>query len=150
MDEVDVITRVVIDRPVGDVSSFASDPDNATRWYVNIRSVKWLTPRPIQVGTKVVFVAKFLGKELEYVYEVTNFLPERELTMKTSQGPFPMQTTYSWESTDTNATLMILRNTGSPRGFSRVVSPFMSYAMKRANTKDLQRLKALMERKTAS
>ena len=146
-DTLDVVTRIVIDRPACEVFEFASEPDNATRWYVNIRSVKWLTPRPLQIGTKVVFTAKFLGRQLEYVYEVTDLVPDRRMTMRTSEGPFPMQTTYAWEQADGNKTLMTLRNTGSPRGFSRLISPFMSFAMRRANNKDLQRLKILMEEK---
>lgn len=147
MDTLDVVTRIVIDRLAREVFEFASEPDNATRWYVNIRSVKWLTPRPLQIGTKVVFTAKFLGRQLEYVYEVTDLVPDRRMTMRTSEGPFPMQTTYAWEQADGNKTLMTLRNTGSPGGFSRLISPFMSFAMRRANNKDLQRLKILMEEK---
>lgn len=149
MDTVDVVTRIVIDRPAGEVFEFVSEPDHATRWYVNICSVKWLTPRPLQIGTKVVFTARFLGKQLEYMYEVTDLVPERRMTMRTAEGPFPMQTAYEWERTDGNKTLITLRNTGSPRGFSRVISPFLSFAMKRANNKDLQRLKRIMEEKRA-
>jgi hypothetical protein len=52
------------------VAAFASEPDNAPRWYVNIRSVEWQTPRPMQIGSRFAFVAQFLGRRLEYVYQV--------------------------------------------------------------------------------
>jgi hypothetical protein len=41
---------------------------------------------------------------------------------------------------------MILRNRGEPAGFSKLVGPLMAAAMRRANRKDLVRLKALLER----
>ena len=141
---VDVTTCTVIAAPVSTVADFASEPDNAPRWYVNIKSVEWQTPRPLRIGSRFAFVAQFLGKRLEYVYEVAEYVPQRRLVMRTTDGPFPMETTYEWESTDTG-TRMTLRNRGTPSGFSALVAPFMSAAMRRANRKDLAALKALLE-----
>jgi len=64
--------------------------------------------------------------------------------MMTAQGPFPMRTTYTW-SDDPAGTRMALRNDGEPSGFSKVSAPMMASAMKRANSKDLRALKALLE-----
>jgi hypothetical protein len=65
--------------------------------------------------------------------------------MSTSEGPFPMQTSYSWEETPSGGTRMTLRNRGEPSGFSRVAAPLLTRAMRRANDKDLQRLKRVLE-----
>ena len=65
--------------------------------------------------------------------------------MRTSSGPFPMETTYSWEPRDAASTFMTLRNRGRPSGFASVASPALARAIRRANTKDLARLKALLE-----
>ena len=100
---VDVLTSVEIDRPCADVAAFACDPDNATRWYANIHSVEWETPRPVRVGSRTAFVASFLGRRLAYTYEVRELVPGRRLVMSTSEGPFPMETTYSFEETATGA-----------------------------------------------
>jgi hypothetical protein len=142
---VDVITEIDVDRPRADVARFAADPDNAPAWYVNIKAVQWQTPRPLGVGSRVAFVAHFLGRRLAYTYEIIEFVPEFRLVMRTAEGPFPMETTYTWSSVQPGATRMTLRNRGVPAGFSRVFAPFMAFAMRRANRKDLRRLKRPLE-----
>ena len=141
---VDVLSEIVIDRPVEIVSNFSVDPSNAPEWYVNIESVEWKTDPPLVVGSQIEFVARFLGRRLRYTYEVAEWIPGERFVMRTAEGPFPMETTYPWASTGASTT-MHLRNRGDPAGFSRLVAPLMAPAMRRANRKDLQRLKALLE-----
>ena len=142
---VDVVTDIVINRPRDQVAAFAADPSHAPEWYVNIRSVEWLTPPPVSVGSRVAFVAQFLGRRLAYTYQIVEFEAGRRIVMRTAEGPFPMETTYTWSSTTDGATRMTLQNRGEPAGFSRLVAPFMASAMRRANRKDLARLKRLLE-----
>jgi uncharacterized membrane protein len=143
---VDVLTEIVIDRPRERVAAYAGDPSNAPQWYVNIKSVEWKTPPPLAVGSRVAFVARFLGRRLAYTYDFVEWVPGVRLVMRTAEGPFPMETTYTWESADEGRTRMALRNRGEPAGFSKIVGPLMAAAMRRANQKDLARLKALLER----
>jgi hypothetical protein len=143
---VDVSTDIVIQRPRASVAAYAADPDHATDWYVNIKSVRWKTPKPVSVGSRATFVAEFLGRTLEYTYEVVDYVPGRQLVMTTAEGPFPMETSYHWDDAPNGGTRMTLRNRGMPTGFSKVLAPLMSIAMRRANTKDLRRLKSILER----
>ncbi len=142
---VDVETKIEIDQPRHEVAAFASDPDNATTWYENIKAVEWKTPRPATVGTNIEFVAEFLGRRLVYTYEVTEMIVGERFVMRTAEGPFPMETTYTWEDAPSGGTRMKLRNRGEPSGFSRVAAPLLARAMRRANRKDLHRLKAILE-----
>ena len=143
---VDVSTEVVIDRPVAVVSEYAADPSNAPAWYANIESVAWETEPPPRVGSRVAFVARFLGRRLEYTYELVELVPGERLVMRTAEGPFPMETTYTWAEAGSGSTRMTLRNRGQPTGFSKLAAPLMAPAVRRANRKDLQALKALLER----
>ena len=142
---VDVQTEITIDRPRADVASYAADPDNATAWYENIKAVDWKTEPPLAIGSRLSFVATFLGRRLVYTYELREFLPGERLVMSTSEGPFPMETTYTWEDAAEGGTTMRLRNRGEPSGFSRIGAPMMARAMRKANTKDLRRLKEILE-----
>src|SRR5437764_505658 len=143
---VDVVTEVEIDCPRDEVAAFAADPANATAWYKNIKSVDWETAPPLVVGSKLRFRAQFLGRTLDYTYEIRENSPGHRVVMSTAQGPFPMETTYSWEDAARGGTKMTLRNRGKPTGFAALATPFLSRAMRKANEADLQRLKALLER----
>jgi uncharacterized membrane protein len=146
---VDVVTELVIDRPVADVARFAMDPDNAPVWYENIKSAEWKSAPPLAIGSRVAFVAHFLGRQLAYTYEIIELSPGEKLVMRTAEGPFPMETTYTWEAVGPASTRMTLRNRGEPKEFSKLMGPLMERAMRRANRKDLERLKQVLEARTA-
>ena len=142
---VDVVTAVQIDRLRDEVAAFACEPDNAPGWYANIEATEWKTEKPLAVGSRIAFVARFLGRRLAYVYEVKELIPGERFVMSTTEGPFSMETTYAWQDTAGEGTRMTLRNRGEPSGFSRVTTPIMASAMRRANRKDLDRLKHILE-----
>jgi uncharacterized membrane protein len=142
---VDVLTEIEINRPRVEVSAFAADPANAPAWYKNIKAIEWQTSPPVVVGSRVRFRAQFLGRTLDYTYEVRELRPGRRFVMATAQGPFPMETTYTWDDTPHGATRMTLRNRGEPSGFAAVTAPVMRRAMRKANEADLRRLKELLE-----
>lgn len=142
--DVDVSTAIVIDRPPDVVARYASDPNRVPDWYTNIASVEWRTEPPLAIGSRIAFVAHFLGRRMAYTYEITE-LSAKCLVMRTAEGPFPMETSYAWEPVAAGRRRMILRNRGTPTGFSRWIAPFMKMAIRRANKKDLLLLKQRLE-----
>jgi uncharacterized membrane protein len=141
---VDVSTRIVIARPREQVAAYAVDPDNGTAWYRNIEAAQWRSEPPLRAGSRIAFRARFLGRTLEYTYEVREHVPRERFVMSTAQGPFPMETTYTFADAP-DGTEMTLRNRGEPAGFARVGAPVMARAMERANRADLRRLKQIIE-----
>lgn len=142
---VDVQTEAEIARPRAEVAAYAGDLDNTTSWYENIRSVEWETPRPLAIGSRIAFVAEFLGRRLAYTYEIEELVPGERLVMRTAHGPFPMETTYAWSDAGSGWTRMTLRNRGEPAGFKSIAAPLLARAMRRANQRDLARLKRILE-----
>jgi hypothetical protein len=111
---------------------------------------RWKTSPPLQLGSRFAFVAYFMGRRLEYTYEVIDFVPNERLVMRTAEGPFPMETTYAWHAVANGETRMTLRNRGEPSGLSKIAAPLVAAAMRRANKKDLQKLRAILERRKAA
>jgi uncharacterized membrane protein len=142
---VDVRVTQTIDSPVDAVAGYAADPTNVPNWYRRIHTVNWITDPPVTVGSRIAFVARFMGKRLVYTYEVVEYVPGEALTMTTTEGPFPMTTEYRWSPAERDRTHMSLRNFGQPTGFSKLAAPFMAFAMRRAMTQDLRRLATILE-----
>ncbi len=147
---VDVASEIEIERARFDVAAYACDPDNATAWYRNIKAVEWKSPRPLAVGSQLAFVAEFLGRRLAYTYVVRELIPGERFVMSTSEGPFPMETTYGWQDTASGGTPMTLRNRGQPAGLAKVAAPVIARTTRSANRKDLRCLREILEGHDAS
>jgi hypothetical protein len=142
---VDVLTEITIARPQREVAAYAADPDNAPEWYEKIESVTWKSEPPLRAGSEMTFVARFMGRRLAYVYRAVELEPLQRLVMRTVDGPFPMETTYTWSAIDEGSTRMTLRNRGGATGLMGLLGPLEAIAVRRATRKDLRRLRAILE-----
>jgi uncharacterized protein YndB with AHSA1/START domain len=142
---VDVTSEIQIGRPRAEVAAYAADPDNIRSWYENIKAVEWRSEPPLDVGSQLAFIARFLGGRLEYVYVIEELVPGERLVMRTADGPFEMETTYTWTDAGDGTTRMTLRNRGEPERATKLAAPLIARAMRRANRKDLRRLKQILE-----
>lgn len=142
---VDVVTEIIIDRPLDAVAAYSADPRNAPAWYANIKSASLITPPPVGVGSRVEFRARFLGRNIMYTYDIVEFSGAR-FVMQTPDGQTKWVTTYTWESVNSGeATKMTLRNWGEPGVFASVAKPLLVSSMRRATKGSLRRLKEILE-----
>ena len=142
---VDVEVHTTIERPRREVAAYCCDPDNATAWYANIKAVQWETTPPVALGSRFRFTSGFLGRTLEYTYEVVELVPDERFAMRSVRGPFSMETTYLWADDGDGGTWMTMRNRGEPTGYAGLAAPILATAVRRATTKDLAQLKAILE-----
>jgi len=138
-----VSSAIEIERPRSEVAAFAIDPARACEWYGDVKHVKW-NGQPVAVGSRLAFVAAFLGKESDYIYEVTELVPGERYAMTRAEGPFPMETVFWWEDVGEGGTRMTLQSSGQPTGLSLLLAPLLRSSMKRSGRKDLARLKTIL------
>lgn len=142
---VDIASEIEIARPREEVAAYASDPDNAPAWRADIKSVDWPTPPLVSARSRFTLVTRLLGQELSYGYEILELVPGERFVVRTEDGPFAIETTYTWEDTAGGGTRMTLRNRAEPAGLSKVSASLAARAMRRTDRKHLRRLKAVLE-----
>jgi len=145
--EIDVVSEIEIAVPRERVAEFAADPANATLWRQIFEEAEPEHVGSPAVGWRVVFVSKVLASRLTYTYEVIEHVPGERLVMRTEDGPFPVETTYAWEDAGDGATRMTLQTSGEPKKHTtKLAVRLMSKAWRKADAKDLAKLKAVLER----
>ena len=143
---IDVQTEVVIRRPRARVASFMFDPRNDTLWTTGVVECRPLTAGPLQRGSRVERVSKFLGRQFAYLYEVVDADADSFVEMKVEQ-PFPMHIRY--ELADAPAgTVARIRAQGEAGGFFRVAAPLLSRMVRRNIHNDLETMREYLEAQT--
>jgi len=137
-----VTTDIIINLPKEKVTEFAANPDNVPQWYVQIQSVEWQTPRPLQNGSELLVKSRFL----RFVHKVVEFIPGQKLILRSVEGPIQLETALGWQAIDEHTTRMTISNRGLPKGFSRLLAPFIALMLGFINRRDLKHLKRLLER----
>jgi uncharacterized protein YndB with AHSA1/START domain len=142
---VDVEVHATIDRPRAEVAGYCCDPENVTAWYGNVTAVQWETDGPLAIGSRFRFTSDFLGRRLQYTYEVLELVPAERLIMRSDQSPFRMETAYTFQDTAGAATWMTVRNRGEPTAYTGLAPAILATAIRRATSKDLIKLKSILE-----
>jgi uncharacterized membrane protein len=139
---IDVSVERVIARPRDAVAAFAMDWRNDREWIGALTEVRLVSDGPFGVGSRVSRTARFLGREFEYVNEITELEPDRALGMRSVKAPFPMTVRYEFEDADGGGTRMRIRTGGEVGGFYRLAGPALAAAVRRGVSQDLERLDA--------
>jgi hypothetical protein len=143
---VDVISEITIARPRAEVAAYSADPDNATVWYENIESVGWESPPPLTVGNRLAFVARFWDDAWPTPTRSSTSCQASALRAHCVRAvPDGDDLHLAGRQRRRDATRMTLRNRGEPAGFATLSAPMVAAATRRANRKDLERLKRILE-----
>ena len=136
---IDVTAELVINLPREKVAAFVTEPANDPVWVGGIVKAKMLTEPPVQVGTKVARVAKFMGKRMHYTPEVVACEPNALVAMR-AESPLAMTIRYEFEDAD-GGTLTRVCVHGDGTGFFRLAGPLLSRMVRRNINRDLRSLK---------
>ena len=140
---IDTRAVIAVARPREQVAAYLRDPGNDPRWIGGLRSARLVTEPPVGVGSQVERVARFLGRRVEYVNEITELTGTR-LAMRSVRSPFPMRVTYGFDDAG-DATEVSVRVEGDASRLYRLADPIMSILVRRSVRRDLRTLKHLLE-----
>jgi uncharacterized protein YndB with AHSA1/START domain len=138
---------VTINRPVEEVFAYVVDPANDPKWRFDILESTQVTPGPTQVGSRIRWVVKFMGRR-ETDVEVTGFEPSRlEEIQSRSAMPMGLQPkiTYLFEPAD-GGTRFTRRVQMEAKGMFRIMEGLMGAMGRRYNTRHLRDLKEVLDR----
>ena len=141
---IDVTAEIKIGRARGEVATYATDASNDPLWIGGVVESGVLSDGPVQQGTRVARIAKFLGRRIEYVNEVIEYDPGVRLVMKSVSGPFPMTISYEFEEAE-GGTLTQIHVRGEAEGFFKLAAPVLALFVRRSIRRDLETLKGLLE-----
>ncbi|MBY6038317.1 hypothetical protein KUV80_16845 [Fictibacillus nanhaiensis] len=114
--------------------------ENASKWMKGIPFIEKETKGDIKEGTKFVFQAR--GKEHSTI--LTEYEPMTKATLTSIQGNFQADYTYMFlqENDLTKITLVAKCDT---KGFSKLLTPVIKWAIKKSDAGQLENLKQAFE-----
>jgi uncharacterized membrane protein len=139
-----VTVRIEIDVPAEDGFAYVSDFSKNVEWQSGITSTDWISNPPIRVGSTYRQVAEY--KDTETIYEVTSIEPGRSITTESRQGAtFPVTVTRTVDSLGESRCRITVDLIGHPRGFRRIMQPYVERVVRKSVEADYRRLKRHLE-----
>jgi len=142
MEEFEI--KAVIRRPTQEVFDYLTDVDKATDWNPAAVEVRKSSAGPLGVGSTLVYVARFLGRQSESSVEVTKFDPGLRYTTKTISGPFHLEVDTTLEAVGNDTSLTTVYR-GESRGFFKLAEPIVVRLVKRQFETSTEMLRELLE-----
>jgi uncharacterized membrane protein len=146
---IEVSASVEIARPAGAVFDYLADMANNPRWQRGMRSCRWTSEPPLQLGSTYDQEASFLGKSITSSFEVIELVPGRRIRIRTTGGSMPMDVTRHVEPHGAGSRVgAIVR--GDPSGVFRVAAPILRLLVQASVRRDYRRLKDLLEHRDSA
>jgi uncharacterized membrane protein len=139
-----VTVSVDVDRPAGEVFDFVADFENNPRWQRGMRSCRWTSPPPHEVGSTYDQVAHFLGRDVVSSFRVVEHEPGRRVRITSTAGPFPITETRVVESLPDGRARVTAVVEGDAGRFFRYAGPLVRPLVQRSVRGDYRRLASLL------
>jgi hypothetical protein len=139
-----VQVNVDVRRAADEVFAFISDVENNPRWQQGMRTCRWTSPAPHEVGSTYEQVAHFLGKDVVSKFVISDHDPGRRVTFTTTKSPFPITETRVVQPQD-GVTRVTAHVGGDAGGFFKVAGPLLRLLVARSVRADYGRLRRLLD-----
>lgn len=134
----------LIDKPIKDVFTFVSNPNNMSKWNSAVVSIQQVTPGAVGVGTKFKTVGEAMGRRLEGEMQVQSFEPDNKCGFQLQAGPMQMNLSMSFKTVGTG-TKLNLNVQGNPAGVFKLAEGLMTGQVKSLMEGNLTKLKSVLE-----
>ena len=140
---------VEINRPVEEVFSYTSNPENFPQWAATVREVRQDARGggPLnREGERFTAMQNALGRRFEAPFEVIDYEPNRRYAHRSREGhPVPVTMDFTFEPVSSEGTRFTPRIEADPGGFFGLVGPVLERVIRRQMRTNLQTLKYLLE-----
>jgi len=138
---------IFINRPLEQVFEYTVDGHNLHNWQSGFFEHEILTEGPKRVGTRVREVRQVGPRKAEIQGEVTAFESNKRFATKTLTKPY-VTVDYAFES-ENGGTRIHYKFTLVTSGFMRLMELMIARGIKSDTQKDFEKLKSILETKTA-
>jgi carbon monoxide dehydrogenase subunit G len=142
--------EIVIERPPEDVFAFVTTPENDHEWVSTAVERQREKEGPIEIGSRIRAVDKFLGRRIESTLEVTEHEPNTRSAIRL-EGPISARGSYLLEPMDGRTRFRWILDADAGLGglyLGRVTDPLVTFVFRRRVRSDLRRLKDALEHKS--
>jgi uncharacterized membrane protein len=133
-----------VDAPATVVFEYLTDLERGPVWQSSLLEAHLSPEGPIQKGTEIREVRKFLGRKMESTVEVTEFEPDRLFGGRVLSGPVPWEFLYRFEEAN-GSTRVDFQMEGEPGWFFKLAEPLVVRTVEKQLVADLSTLKELVE-----
>lgn len=143
---IEASATVLIRRPLAQVYEYTINPAHAKFWYSNVKESELADPsQGIVVGAKAQLLTSIMGADHKFTYEIAGIEPLKSLSMKTSAGPFPMESEYQFRTIDEQSTEVKIINRASPKGIPFFMVSMVKGKVQQTIEEDVLKLRDILE-----
>ena len=142
---------VVIARPHGEVFDFLMLAENLPRWDSSMLECAQVGDGPVTVGTRYRGASKILGRRIEWITEVVEFVPGVRAVSRSVAGPLSFTVSYEVSASPAGATVRyrLAAESGLDGAFGRAMEPIVQRAQTKVVRANLGTLASLLEQRAA-